>query len=441
MSSRLSAAALLSVATLALLACPGPQRPPPGVPEEPPDAGQQVPPDAGEPDAGHQPEALLRLGGPLELAPGVPVPSGLRAGLLWFPGLDPTAPASPRASVSGPVLGSPPAARWRLDVTAEPPAEARVDFQSPGGGAGQYSVGALVLFRDADGDGALTIGADGSTSDFLHGSAAGAVPFDLETPGVHTLVVWRSGNLGPDETGFVAGFNLVTIDRPFARPVAMPTTTDVTLRLSGDSRPGLMFCPPAYAAQTPELACGQRVYLAPHVAAVLFSMDAFGVAASVQVTAGQRAVTGARVLLNGVMLPADGQGGYALIELTPLAIQPGSNQLRVEATGFEPVSFEVVLPRAPTLEAPRAGAQLPAGRELTVTWMPAPGASSYDVSLVPDVGNGWFGTTTESQMVFTTPGDLGSASLSVSAQAMAPVGRHLSLGTSGVNVPVELVTP
>ena len=447
MYSRLSV--LLAAVTLMACPAPHPQPPPPAPPDagpvqQPPDAGPvQQPPDAGPmnpPDAG--PPPLIHLEGPLELQSNVTLPQNLRVGVLWFAGIDPQLPSGPRASESGNALSQPLPSRWQLDVRAEPPAEARSQFQSPGGGAGTYAVGTLVIYNDADGDGTLTIDQDGSTSDQIVGSSAGAMPFDLESDPLRTLIIWREGTIGTDETGFTQGFNLVTINEPFAQPTRVPLDTNVTLRPNLDPRLNLMFCPPAFVAETPEIACGQRVYRAPRIAAMLMAMDQFGFVASVGVKAGQRDVTNARVLLNGVVLPVDPDGNYGLLEFIPSVIHTGVNQVRVEVADMDSVEFEVTLPAVPTLSTPFSGAQLPTAQSVTIAWQPVPGATSFDVSLFPDSGQGGaYETTTQTHLDVMTPADPGAATLSIGVIAEGRVGRHLSLGTSNLTVPVELVTP
>jgi hypothetical protein len=439
--------ALLALSTF-LFACPGPAPVPPGDGGLPPpaDAGSDGGADAGR-DAGVEDPpsdagtGLFSLGGGLVLDTGVRTPAELRVAVLWFPAIDTAQPSRPAGAETGTqVLRNPFPARWQLELFAEPPAKARGAFTTPRGGSGTRSVGQLVLFRDVDGDGQLTLDDQGGSLDEVWGSSAGVMPFDADGPGYRLLVVWREGTLGTDEAGYRAGFNLVAIDEPFATPVVVPSATDVTLIATGDPRHALTFCEAAYAPEPPEFACGQRIFRTPRVTAVLTSSDGV-LLASVQASAGARALTNATVRLNGTVMPFDGDSGYLLVELEPTVIHLGMNSLRVEAPGFEPVKLEVVLPRAPTFILPVEHADLMVEDEFTVSWFDSEGATTFDVSITAQNGQSAFTTTHQREATLSAPNAPGPATVRVVATAERAQGRHTALGMSDGARDVTLIAP
>ncbi len=421
------AIALLSVT---LFACPGPA--------PTPDAGN---PDAGSPDAGHQPTGLLQLQGPLEIAPGVTPPADVRVGVLWFPGIDTSNLAKPVAAESGPSLGATLPNRWSFDLQALPPASARAAVVSKGGGTGQASYGVVVLFRDGDGDGRLTVSASGASSDVLLGSSAGAMPFDVDGPGRRTLLVWREGTLGTDEPGLKAGLNVVTIDEAFATPVVVPPERDVKLTLTADPRLALTFCDAAYAFEpTPETACGQPVFRTPRVSAFFLGFPEGGLVGTVQVTLGTRAVTNARVMINGTVVPADSESSYTLFEFFPVVLRVGTpNRVRVDVPGLEPVVLDALMPAAPEVQAPLVNASVSSGGRLAMKWTAVPGASEYSVSLSADTGEATFESTKLTEFSLEAPVATGPATARVSVLSETALGRHRTVGTSETAIPVTLV--
>lgn len=436
---------LLAAAAL-LTACPGPVPTP-----TPPDAGQPdggttqpPPPDAGVQEPVDPRPSLFKLSGPLEVAPGVTAPAHVRVGVLWFRSLDTAEPRPFAASESGPSLGATLPARWQYDVRAEPPVEARADFTTPGGGAGQVSWGTLVLFRDVDGDGKLTVAQDGASVDELLGSSAGAMPFDADGPGVRSLILWRKGAIGSDEAGVQAGFNLVRMAEPFARPSVFPGTMDLPLRLTSDPRLKLMVCPAAFqplseSGPLPELACGERVFRTPTVSAIAIRFEEGFTAVSVQVNASTRGIADAKVLLNGVVLPSAGEDTYTLFELVPTVLQAGKNRVRVEAPGLEPLELELFSPLPVSLVQPLANGQLKANETHLVKWTGVEGATRYDVMLSYENQGGEFESSTSTEVSLHVPDVTGPASLTVGVMATTPLARHTVMGTSSVTVPVRLV--
>lgn len=435
--SRLRLVASL-VALAFLSACPGP------MPEVPPDGGQLPPPGDGGTlpppgDAGAPPLSTLR--GSLALGHGVTAPADLRVAVLWFPSDDTAMPARPRGAESGPLLAtSPLASEWTLDLFAEPPLEARGDFSSPGGGTGLRSVGALVLFRDVDGDGRLTLDAQGDSNDELVGSSAGVMPFDVDGPGLRHLVVWRSGMLGADEAGYRPGFNLVSIDEAFAPPVVLPATTPIPLVVTRDPRHALTFCEAAYASERAEYACGQLVFRTPQVVAIVARSEG-ALFATVNVLSGPRLVPNARVRLNGVEIFGDGEGGYVHYELFPLLIKEGLNSVRVDAPGLEPVKVEVVLPTSPAFVAPVLNAKFAPGAAIDVSWTGADEAETFDVSVTTESGGGDFVTTTARQATLTAPETPGPATVRISATTQRLRARHVGLGMVDEARGIELEAP
>jgi hypothetical protein len=290
--SRLS---ILLAAAALLTACPGPA-PTPGKP----DAGDTTTPDAGQVDP-PPPEGLLRLGGPLELAPGVPAPTNVRLAVLWFPTLDPSAPQAFTASESGPQLPETLPNRWSFDIHAEPPAQGRSEVRPANGATGEISWGVVVAYRDVNGDGRLSMMDGMPLPDVVVASSAGAQPFDFDNAGVRTLVLWRRGTLGTDENGLEQGFNLVRMSEAFARPSVFPRGMDFTLAIEGDRRLQLMVCPQAFGEVPTEFACGQRVFRTPNVSAMAMSFEEGIQFVTVTLTAGPRPITDAVVTLNNVV--------------------------------------------------------------------------------------------------------------------------------------------
>ncbi|MFZ5445154.1 MAG: hypothetical protein ACOZQL_34510 [Myxococcota bacterium] len=422
--------------TLTLAACGGTSQPPPDGGQPPPEDGGTVtpPPDAGQP-------TLATLGGPLVLDTGVQTPAELRVAVLWFPSVDSAMPARPRAAESSRVaMANPFPARWSLELFSEPPVEARAEFSTPGGGAGARSVGALVLFRDVDGDGRLTIDAEGRSRDQLFGTSAGAMPFDIDGPGLRHLIIWRTGTLGTDEAGYQQGFNLVIIDEPFVPPVVRPLDTAVTLTATADPRQALTFCDEAYVSEPDEFACGQLLYRTPRVFTLIGHSDGVRFA-SVQVFSGKRAVANARVRLNGVELLSDGESGFVLFELFPVVIRDGHNSVRVEAPGLEPINVEALLPPAPTFVSPDAGVDVTAGADVTVTWTGADSADSFDVSISAENGSGDYVTTAQRQATVKAPQTPGEATIRIVSMAERHLGRNLGFGSVEISRAVNVVSP
>lgn len=435
---------LLAAAAL-LTACPGPAPTPTPPGAGRPDGGPaHLPPDAGPQEPVDPRPSLFKLSGPLEIDSGLTAPSHVRVGVLWFRSLDTAEPKPFAASESGPSLGATLPARWQYDVRAEPPTAARAPFTSPGGGAGEVSWGALVLFRDVNGDGKLTVNEDGTTMDELLGSSAGAMPFDADGPGVRSLVLWRKGPIGSDETGVQAGFNLVRMAEPFARPSVFPGTMDLPLRITVDPRLKLMFCPTAFlpiteAGELPEFSCGQRVFRTPTVTAVAIRFEEGFAVASFQVRAGARGVGDAKVLLNGTLIPVDSVDTYTFFELSPSVLQSGKNTVRVEAPQHEPLVLELPFPDAPVLMQPSSNAQLKSNETHLVKWTAVEGVNSYDVALAVENHDGAFETTTATEVALPVPAVTGPGTLTVSAMSGGKYARHTALGTSSVTVPVRLV--
>lgn len=428
--SRLS---ILLAAAALLTACPGPAPTP-----TPPDAGDTTKPDAGQVDP-PPPTGLLHLGGPLELAPGVPAPTNVRLAVLWFPTLDPSAPQAFTASESGPLLPETLPNRWSFDIQAEPPAQARSEVTAANGATGAISWGVVVAYRDVRADGQLSMMDGMPLPDVIVGSSAGAQPFDFDGPGVRTLVLWRQGTLGSDETGLEQGFNLVRMSEPFARPSVFPKSMDFTIALEGDRRLQLMACPQAFGGMPTEFACGQRVFRTPTVNAMAMSFEEGIQFATVTITAGPRVITDAVVTLNNVVIPRDTEGAYTLMELFPQALQRGANTLRVEAPQHEPVVLTLMFPEAPTLQAPQANGELSAGTKETVRWSAVQGATNYDVSLSMESGSGDYVSVEQPEAEVTVPDETGDATLFVGVMANTPVRRHSVIGTSSISVPVKIV--
>ncbi|MDP1827469.1 MAG: hypothetical protein Q8L48_29635 [Archangium sp.] len=437
---------LVALSTL-LAACGGPA-PLPYFPV-PFDAGESIPDgghvepgpvDAGTPDAGPAPvPGLVTLAGPLEISDGIVPPTNTRLAMLWFSSLDTSAPRRFDAVEDGRKLGEPVPARWRFDVSATPPESARGAWSTPGGGAGLASWGAVVAFRDMNNDGALTVLDDGTTPDELVGSSAGALPFDADGPGVRTLLLWRQGTLGADEDGMVQGFNLVRVTGPLDRPSLFPTSMDLPLPITNDPRLGLMFCPPAFSAPSPELACGQRVFRTPQVHAVALSAAEGFTVAYVQVHAGPRPVFDARVTLDGAVLPFTLDGTYSLIELSPRVLRAGHHQLRVEAPYHEALNLELVLPARPHVTAPAVSAQLQANQVQWVKWDAVPLANSYGVSLFLGDSPGVSVESLQNEAKLPLPAGTGPATLEVTALSLIAAPRHFLLGSATTSMPVTLV--
>lgn len=438
MSAIRSVSALLTF-SLFLLACPGP------LPQQPADGGEVLPPPA---DGGHQnpppdagPEPLFSLGGGLVLDTGTTTPAAFKVGVLWFSSMDTAMPSRPKGAETGSTtFANPYPARWKLDLFAAPPMAGRSEFTTEGGGTGARSIGQLVLFRDVDGDGVLTLDENGDSTDELIGSSAGVMPFDADGPGLRQLIVWRSGTLGTDETGYRLGFNLVSLDEPFAAPVPMAPGSDVTLTVTKDPRHALTFCEAAYALEPAEYACGQLVFRTPRVMAFV-SSSADVLLASVYVHSGERPINDATVRLNGTVVPSDDQGGYLMFELTSDVIRFGMNSVRVEAPGLEPVSLKVVLPRAPTFINPGENAQLATGEAFTVNWHDAEGATSFDVSITAENGMADFVTTRTNEATLMAPPTPGPATLRIVATADRPLTRHQALGMIDAERTVNVVAP
>lgn len=426
--SRLRLVASL-VALAFLSACPGP------MPEVPADGGQLPPPG----DAGAPP--LSTLQGSLSLGHGVQAPADLRVAVLWFPSVDTAMPVRPRGAEAGPLLStSPLATQWKLELFAAPPLEARADFATAGGGTGLRAVGALVLFRDVDGDGRLTLDPQGDSNDELVGSSAGVMPFDVDGPGLRHLVIWRSGTLGADEAGYQQGFNLVSIDEAFATPVVLPASASIPLVVTKDPRHALTFCEAAYASERAEYACGQLVFRTPQVVAIVARSEG-ALFATVNVHSGQRVVANASVRVNGVSIFGDGEGGYLHYELVPLVLKEGLNSVRVDAPGLEPVKVEVVLPTSPAFLAPMPNAKFTPGSAIDVSWTGADEAETFDVSVTTEGGGGDFVTTTARQATLTAPETPGPATVRIAATTQRLRGRHVGLGMVDEARAIELQAP
>jgi hypothetical protein len=103
------------------------------------------------------------------------------------------------------------------------------------------------------------------------------------------------------------------------------------------------------------------------------------------------------------------------------------------------VVLTLTFPEAPTLQAPQVNGELAAGTKETVRWSAVQGATSYDVSLSMESGNGDYVSVEQPEAEITVPDEAGDATLFVGVMANTPVRRHSVIGTSSVSVPVKIV--
>ncbi|MFZ5441248.1 MAG: hypothetical protein ACOZQL_14665 [Myxococcota bacterium] len=424
---------LAALGSALLLGCPAPQPVPSpadgGDAGVTGDAGTDAGTDAGVVDAGPS------VGGPLELvvAPSTPV----QLAVLWFPSRASEAPLPPGGATSAAPL-SPRAERWSLALTEAPPLAARAAVSTPGGGTGSVSWGVMVAFRDVDGDGRLTVAADGTSPDVLLASSAGAAPFDFDGPGVRHVLEWREGQVGSDEGELVEGFNLVRLEG-FAAPSPVPLGTDVPLRIDALPRYALSFCPEAYVSDPDELACGLRVYPTPQVLGVAWRLPGFSFT-SVGLRAGRRAIANATVTLNDVSLTPDGQGSYVFVESSPAVLRPGTNTLRISAPLHDELVLDFTMPGMIDGLRPLEGAELGAGKAFDVSWAPVSSATQYDVSVTDPTGLTTANVTTSAlRVTVDAPTTVGAATIGVVASTPTKRQRHLILGSTLLEQQVSIV--
>lgn len=447
MFRRLAFVALLAAFT----ACPGPAPlpfPEPDAPAETPDASAPVVvrprlptrhgswpdvtapelnvPDVSVPDAG---VVLFSVGGALELGAYATIPADVRAGVLWFPSIGTSSPRPFAGVESGPALSG---TSWSLDLRHEPPAIARGAVSPSQGATGSISYGVIVLWRDLDGDEALT------GSDVIEGSSAGAMPFDADGPYARAMLVWRRGQLGADESDFVEGFNVVNAVAPFE--ALRPITGDVRLAYSQDPRLRLMTCPAAFSADDLELACGQLRFLTPRLNALASTYEDDLMIIDLSVFGGARQIIDAQVSINGVDVPVGPGGGYAMFEMLPTKVlRAGQNTLRVVAPGYLPLTVDVFFPVKPSFLAPSAGASLQVSTGTQLSWSVVPHSTKFTASLRGPLNTWGFAITDLTSAMLTTPWAAGQGELMLEVEARTPVSRHEIVGTNKVSMPVTLV--
>lgn len=383
-------------------------------------------PDAGRPDGGapEAPQVLAHFEGPVTIE--APAPTrNLRFGIVWFRALGASPAVRPSGASSSPRTFDAPS-RWSLDLTEPPPFAARGAYTTPGGGSGLISYGIVVAFRDADGDGRLTVDTDGYSGDELYGSSAGAMPFDLDDPGAHHAIVWREGTLGSDEGFLRTGFNRAQLvgERLF------PAETTHVL-ISGDLRAGLMFCAEAFTADS-SFGCGQRLFRTPAISGQVSDAPG-GLTATFSVRAGPRAASDVTLTLNGWLLARDGDT-WNHVEASHAVLRPGRNTVHLDGVGLAPTTIEFVLPTRFTLESARTHR---AGALAHLEWKESTGAQSYRVRLASS-GVELSTETSDPWIDLTLPPKQGQASLVVSAVNVAAEGRHLVISHTDSAMELDL---
>jgi hypothetical protein len=322
---------------------------------------------------------LLTLTGQLSLKEGLALERGVRLAIAWYPNLAGDVPVAPRSIVTEELeyTGIFPQ-RFSFPLYAAPAREALEVVTREDGTVGEAAVGQLFAYEDVDGDGRLTVDADGHSPDRILGSTAGAGPFDFFSNEQRDVVAWvkEADELGLASEGMKPGYNLLRVTSPVRPPRVMPLDTSIPLVLTGDPRLALIVCPEAYADPQAETACGVTVWSTPAVnGSISLREGALDVFVSVQ--NGARSVT-----VNGTALEPDSSGQiFTLSEPSANVLRVGVNSVVVDAPGFQPITLEAIVPTPFDFVTPVAGEALKAGEAVRVEWTQAVGATLYSPSL------------------------------------------------------------
>lgn len=367
---------------------------------------------------------------------GLSVSHEVRLAVAWYPDLSDDTPAPPRAIVTEELAytGSfPQSFTFRLYGPPAPEALAPVTV-GDGAPAGKAAVGQLVAYEDVDGDGRLSVDAQGRATERILGSTAGAGAFDFYTTATRHLVLWAQDGAerGLELEGLTAGYNLLRYEDPLSPPVVLPLTTALPIALTAEPRLALIACPEAYVEPQPETACGVRVWDTPAVNGTVSLQDDGSIDAFVLVSTASGTSSMATVRINGVEIPRDGSNlAHALTEAAPSVLHTGVNVVEVQQPGYQPVTLQAVVPARFDVTAPLPGTSVTAGSSLTVRWTAATGATRYGVSLFVDGAR-----PTDSALVAATsaqvqvPDGVGPGELSVVAYERLDFSRASVLGLS-----------
>jgi hypothetical protein len=387
--------------------------------------------------------AIAELNGVLTLADGVSVRGAVRLATAWYPDLTDDAPTPPRSIVTEEVAytGSFPQ-NFTFRLHGAPPREALAPAGEAQAPEGKGAVAQLFAYDDLDGDGKLTLDAQGRALDRILGSSAGAGAFDFYTSAVRYQLVWVQGGATFGLEGVRPGYNLLRYEDPLSPPRVLPLDTPIPLVLDAAPRLALIACPEAYVSPQPEVACGARVWTTPEVNGAITLQDDGSLDATVLVGVNGVASRDARVRINGVDVPVDQGETYSLVEPagTASVLRVGLNTVTVEHPGYEPLTLSAVVPTRFDLRAPLAGAQVRAGSALTISWSAATGATLYGANLfvanAPNLGSSEL--TRDTTVTLTVPDGSGPGDLSVVAYDRFVLSRAAVLGLSVRSQPLEV---
>lgn len=384
--------------------------------------------------------ALVTLGGRLTLKDGLNVGSGVRLAIAWYPDMGGETPTPPRAIVTEEVeyTGSFPQ-NFTFPLFAPPPKAALQVVRHDDGSEGEAAVGQLLAYEDLDGDGQLTVDAQGHSGDRILGSTAGAGPFDFFSSEQRDVIAWvkKADDLGFAEQGMKPGYNLLRATSPFEPVTVLPLDTAIPLQMTGDPRMALIVCPEAYAEPQPEQACGVTVWATPAVSGTITMREDGALDAFIVVQAGGQTTGAASVTINGIAVPVDDAGfGYMLTETTPSVLRVGQNVIEVELAGYQPLQLEATVPGRFELSAP---ATVRAGTSIDVSWTVAAGATQYSASLFVESESSPSTLTSETRSTLLVPNLAGAGLLTVTAYDRISLGRSSVLGLSERSVMINVV--
>ena len=395
-------------------------------------------------NGGYQGTPIATLGGQLSLKQGLALTHEVRLAIAWYPDLSGDHPTAPKSIVTEEVAYTgtfPQSFTFRLFGPPAPAALAPI-FDDDGAQAGKAAVGQLVAYEDLDGDGKLSVDAQGRASDRILGSTAGAGAFDFYTVAERHLVLWAQDGATLGLPGVQPGYNLLHYTDPFAAPEVLPLTSAIPLELTGEPRLALISCPEAYVDPQPETACGVRVWETPAVNGTIAINETGSIDAFVMVSTSAGTSSTATVRINGTVIPHDSSGlAHTLTEPTPSSLHVGLNTIEVEQPGYEPVTLQATVPGPFSLTAPADGATITAGAPLTVSWTPAAGATVYGATLfVGHAGNDASELVRGATSVqLDVPNATGLGDLSVVAYDRLVIARTAILGLSVQRVALDVV--